>query len=69
MRRKKTIVPPCVTCGDCRHFRRDTEGRSYSCETGEYFLGFCELELTPDTKIKQFANKKRQCTEYEQRTQ
>ena len=28
-----------VTCGMCRHFRRDTEGPSYNAYTHEYFMG------------------------------
>lgn len=53
-----------VTCGTCRHFRRDTEGPSYNAYTHEYFMGVCGLGLKPDSPIKQFADKKRVCNEY-----
>ena len=53
-----------VTCGTCRHFRRDTEGPSYNAYTHEYFMGVCGLGLKPDSPIKQFADKKRVCNEH-----
>lgn len=53
-----------VTCGMCRHFRRDTEGPSYNTYTHEYFMGVCGLGLKPDSQIKQFADKKRVCDRY-----
>lgn len=53
-----------VTCGTCRNFRRDTEGRSYRRDTGEYFMGLCHAGLTPDTIIKQFADKPCKCKIY-----
>lgn len=56
---EKEVVKVC--CGECKHFKRDTEGRSYSRETGEYFMGVCGEGLTPDTPKKQFANKVRVC--------
>jgi hypothetical protein len=63
-RKNDTQELPAVYCGECRHFQRDTEGRSFSNETGEYFMGVCAKGLHPDTAIKQFANKKRVCNEY-----
>lgn len=56
--------PRYVTCGACRWFQRDTQGRSFSLETGEYFMGVCAKGLKPDTEIKQFANKPRECKSY-----
>ena len=50
-----------VHCADCRHFRRNTSGRSFSIETGEYFLGVCEVGvLTVGSSVK-FADKPRNC--------
>lgn len=53
-----------VRCGECRHFRRDTEGPSYNVYTHEYFMGVCGLGLKPDSPIKQFADKSRVCGNY-----
>ena len=53
-----------VTCGRCRHFRRDTEGPSYNAYTHEYFMGVCGLGLKPDSPIKQFADRHRVCSKY-----
>lgn len=53
-----------VTCGECHHFKRDTEGISRCRDTGEYFMGECLKGLRPDTEIKQFANKPRICKFY-----
>ena len=53
--------PRLVTCGACRHFRRDTEGPSFDAYTHEYFMGVCGLGLKPDSPIKQFADRKRVC--------
>lgn len=55
---------PTVYCAECCYFIRDTSGRSYCHETGEYFLGVCNLGLKPDTVIKQFANRPRHCKNY-----
>lgn len=56
--------PTLVVCADCRHFRRDTTGPSYNAYTHVYFMGSCVLGLTPDTPIKQFADKPHQCNGY-----
>ena len=60
--------PPKVLCADCRRFRRDTEGISFSIQTGEYFMGTCALGLTPDTPRKQFADKPRLCRKFTKAT-
>ena len=57
--------PSYVCCATCKHFRRDTEGRSRSQATGEYFMGVCELGLHPDSIRKQFANKPRLCKNHD----
>lgn len=54
-----------VTCSDCRHFKRDTEGSSFCLDTHEYFMGECMKGLYPDTSIKQFANKLRECKQFQ----
>lgn len=56
--------PKRVTCGECRHFVRDTSGISRSNETGEYFMGVCGKGLTPDNIRKVFANKPRICSHH-----
>lgn len=56
--------PKPVTCGTCRHFRRDTTGPSYNAYTHVYFMGTCALGLTPDTPIKQFADKPHICDKH-----
>lgn len=56
--------PRYVTCGACRWFQRDTQGRNFNVETGEYYMGVCAKGLKPDTEIKQFANKPRECESY-----
>ena len=61
---RTTQEPEKVTCGECRFFERDTEGRSFYILTGEYYMGVCCLGRTPDTPIKQFANKPRKCEYY-----
>lgn len=58
---KPAAKPKLVTCGMCRHFRRDTEGPSYNAYTHEYFMGVCGLGLKPDSPIKQFADRERVC--------
>jgi hypothetical protein len=56
--------PKKVYCAECRHFRRDTEGRSRTVD-GEYFMGICLKGLTPDSPKKQFADKPRVCNTYQ----
>lgn len=53
-----------VTCGTCRHFRRDTDGPSRNAYTHEYFMGACAFGLKPDSPIKQFADKARVCERF-----
>lgn len=53
-----------VYCGECKQFKRDTEGPSRSIETGEYFMGVCLKGLRPDGMRKVFANKPRECEGY-----
>ena len=55
---------PLITCGECARFRRDTSGRSRNIYTHEYFMGVCSVGLTPDSPIKQFADKPRRCKRY-----
>ena len=54
-----------VVCADCRHFHRDTTGPSYNAYTHVYFMGTCTLGLTPDTPIKQFADKPHICDKHQ----
>lgn len=63
--------PVLVRCGTCRHFRRDTEGRSYNVYTHEYFMGECGLGCDPDHTYNEqrgtakiFADNPRQCNKY-----
>ena len=56
--------PKRVTCGECKHFQRDTSGISYNNDTHEYFMGVCDVSLTPDNMKKVFANKPRKCNKY-----
>ena len=56
---------PTVYCSECAHFQRDTEGISFCLDTGEYFMGICTEGLTPDSPKKQFADKPRQCKQYD----
>ncbi len=60
-----------VTCGTCRHFRRDTEGPSYNAYTHEYFMGERDIGCDPDHTYNEergtakiFADKPRVCNEY-----
>lgn len=53
--------PRLVTCASCRHFHLDSSGPSYNSDTHIYFMGICTLGLTPDSPIKQFANRPRIC--------
>ena len=64
MTTKAKLKPTLVVCADCRHFHRDTTGPSYNAYTHVYFMGTCTLGLTPDTPIKQFANKQRECNQH-----
>ena len=64
-RTDKADEPQMVCCGECRHFMRDTDGINKSLATGKYFMGVCLIGHTPDTRIKQFANKRRTCKDYE----
>ena len=64
MSTKAKPKPTLVVCADCRHFRRDTTGPSRNAYTHVYFMGTCALGLTPDTPIKQFANKQRECNKH-----
>ena len=61
---KSKPKPTLVVCADCRHFRRDTTGPSYNAYTHVYFMGSCALGLTPDTPIKQFADKPHICKKH-----
>ena len=56
--------PALVVCATCAHFHRDTSGPSFNAETGIYFMGTCDLGLTPHSHIKQFADKPHQCNQY-----
>lgn len=60
-----------VTCGTCRHFRRDTEGSSFNQETHVYFMGESDIGCDPDQTFNKysgtasiFADKQRQCDKY-----
>ena len=64
MATKAKPKPTLVVCADCRHFRRDTTGPSYNAYTHVYFMGSCALGLTPDTPIKQFADKPHICDKH-----
>lgn len=55
---------PLVTCGTCRHFKRDTEGISRRIGTGEFFMGICTKGHHPDSPIKQFADHQRSCADH-----
>lgn len=65
MKTKAKVERRLVRCGGCKHFRRDTEGPSFEAGTGVYFMGVCVLGLKPDSPIKQFADKPRECNRYE----
>lgn len=55
--------PRMVRCCDCRLFQRDTEGISYSAQTGEYFMGICPKGHNDGYK-KLFADKARVCNDF-----
>lgn len=61
---KQKEQPKKVTCETCRHFHRDTSGPSRNAYTHVYFMGTCTLGLTPDTPIKQFADKPHICNQH-----
>ena len=52
-----------VRCCDCRLFQRDTEGISFSAQTGEYFMGTCHKGHHDGYK-KVFADKARECNDF-----
>lgn len=58
---------PKVRCADCRHFERDTEGISRNINTGVYFLGICKQGQHPDSTVKQFADRERECSTYKRK--
>jgi len=60
-----------VTCGRCRHFRRDTEGPSYNAYTHEYFMGESDIGCDPDHTYNEvrgtakiFADRQRVCEHF-----
>ena len=60
-----------VTCGRCRHFRRDTEGPSYNAYTHEYFMGESDIGCDPDHTYNEvrgtakiFADRQRVCENF-----
>ena len=55
--------PKKVRCCDCRRFQRDTEGISFSAQTGEFFMGICPKGHTDGYK-KVFADKARECNDF-----
>lgn len=68
---KPAAKPKLVTCGTCRHFRRDTSGPSYNAFTREYFMGESDIGCDPDHTYNEergtakiFADKPRVCNEY-----
>ena len=65
-KKDKVKVEPTVYCGECEHFHRDTEGMSFSVQTGEYFMGVSDIGCDPDKtgKGKIFADKPRHCEKY-----
>lgn len=56
-----------VRCADCRYFHRDTEGISHNIATGVYFMGVCSQGQHPDSPVKQFADKERECSIYKKK--
>lgn len=61
--KEKTSEPKCVYCSECRRFKRDTEGINYRRDTGEYFMGKCEMGHH-DGLVKVFADKPRVCGDW-----
>ena len=62
---KSQPQPRTVTCATCRHFVRDTQGISRNNTTGQYFMGTCNLGLTPHSPIKQFADHPHICPHHQ----
>ena len=48
-----------VRCCDCCNATRDTEGRSFSIDTGEFFMGKCDWGHGDPFKV--FMDKAREC--------
>lgn len=63
-KKQQTPAPPPkpVFCSDCRFAVRDTEGRSFSRDTGEYFMGKCLKGHNAPFKV--FMNKPRHCADH-----
>lgn len=56
---------PTVYCSRCRHCKRDTNGLSFSIETGEYFMGTCGKGIGDcGASPRVFLNKPRHCDSY-----
>ena len=71
MQLKAKPKPVLVTCGRCRHFRRDTEGPSYNAYTHEYFMGESDIGCDPDHTFNEvrgtakiFADRQRVCENF-----
>ena len=71
MQLKAKPKPVLVTCGRCRHFRRDTEGPSYNAYTHEYFMGESDIGCDPDHTFNEvrgtakiFADRQRVCEDF-----
>ena len=63
MKKEKDTKPPKpVYCGHCCNGVRDTEGRSFSIVTGEYFMGKCLRGHGEPFKV--FMDKARACDDY-----
>lgn len=59
------LEPQKVRCADCRHFLRDTAGTSHTAQRPyRFFLGVCKKGQTPDSQIKQFADREKVCPIY-----
>lgn len=63
--------PVLVTCGTCRHFRRDTTGPSFNAYNHIYFMGESDIGCDPDNTFNEqrgtakiFADKPRICNKY-----
>lgn len=54
-----------VHCCDCKNFKRDTEGRSFCLDTGEFFMGVCLAVCKENSRVKKFADKPRICPLFE----
>ena len=63
MKKEKDMkLPKLVYCGHCCNGVRDTEGRSFSIVTGEYFMGKCRRGHGEPFKV--FMDKARVCDDY-----